>query len=181
MPQHWCPPSLNWVLIFLVYRSVFLFQPFNSELGCCSFSNLHVRSLSIVLSPVHSQSALDLTIFKGLRFPGENEKKKNWKSAKLNRATTAVLCNLSQYLPISRDNVDDFMLCHTILALYTCTCPCFWKDLPHSATISLRTAPAIHRCCSWQKCTLLRSKIINTFGAVSQRRMRGESTNHQKS
>ena len=73
------------------------------------------------------------------------------------------------------------MLCHTILALYTCTCPCFWKDLPHSATITLKTAPAIHRCCSWQKFTLLRSKIINTFGAVSQRRMRGESTNHQKS
>ena len=111
----------------------------------------------------------------------EKTKKKTRKSAKLNRATTAVLCNLSQYLPISRDNVDDFMLCHTILALYTCTCPCFWKDLPHSAIISLKTAPAIHRCCSWQKCTLLRSKIINTFGAVSQRCMRGESTNHQKS
>ena len=83
MPQHWCPPSLHWVLIFLVYRSVFLFQPFNSELGCCSFSNLHVRSLSIVLSPVHFQSALDLTIIKGLRFPEENKtkQKKTWKSA----------------------------------------------------------------------------------------------------
>ena len=67
-----------------IYRSVlfwrFLFQSFNSKLGGCSFSNLLVRSFSSVLSPVHSQSKLNLSIIKGLRFPRENKaKQKTWK------------------------------------------------------------------------------------------------------
>ena len=67
-----------------IYRGVlfwrFLFQSFNSKLGGCSFSNLLVRSFSSVLSPVHSQSKLNLSIIKGLRFPGENKaKQKTWK------------------------------------------------------------------------------------------------------
>ena len=118
---------------------------------------------------------------------------------RLNCATSAGLCNLSQYLPISREKCWQVLRCATlflrssltpnnfifrhfevILALYTFTGPCFRKDLPHSATISLKTASAVHKCCPWKKCTLLLSKFIYIFGAVSKRRMRRESTNHKK-
>ena len=158
----------------------------------------HIRSLSCASCHSHF-SMLYWLVCRSWRTIKLLCKSRIMQFGRLNCATSASLCNLSQYLPISREKCWQVLRCATlflrssltpnnfifrhfevILALYTFTGPCFRKDLPHSATISLKTASAVHKCCPWKKCTLLLSKFIYTFGAVSKRRMRRESTNHQK-